>query len=397
MPETQLALSLAFVNGQIGAGSFTRYVRRIEQDIDTIALNRTAVGFSDGDHTFGWRFYPRVQDPPVAGNLQVAFQDLLIGAYGPGYKLRHERLEPGIRECVALVIMPSFIPGVDFDVIGNWFRLAHPKSKALDLKDALRLSRKVRAIQELDPGERPWPVSGRGRGPGNQRLEQVSQRLPLQRQQVDVPFENTHGGFEMLSLGVTDLAPELVGWYGAPGIDPCNDTALFLVGDNFSVHQTRVIVGGVMLDPACPAVCTSGSCVPGSGGCTPCASGSGAAGTPSAVVPDTMLAGPKPSNSSTPGAWTKVVADEPDATDEVTQAGFIKHNICQPLPRRLPRPMPSRSAPRRRRLLRIRAQATRLWRPTRLRRPARLHRPDRLHRPARPERQRLPAAGRLRR
>ena len=35
---------------------------------------------------------------------------------------------------------------------------------------------------------------------------------------VQIPYENTLGGFEMFNTGITDLAPELVGWYGAPGI-----------------------------------------------------------------------------------------------------------------------------------------------------------------------------------
>src|SRR5262249_2536039 len=47
-----------------------------------------------------------------------------------------------------------------------------------------------------------------------------------------------------------DLAPELFGWYGAPGIDPDADqTTLFLVGDHFSPLRTRVIVGNEMVTP----------------------------------------------------------------------------------------------------------------------------------------------------
>ena len=261
--EMQLALALGFTNGKIGARSFTRYTRRIEQDIETIALNRTIIGFSHGDNIFGWRFYPRVQTPPIDGNLQAVFRDLLYGGYGPNYYLRRRRLENGIRECVALVIMPSFVPYVDLAVTGNWFRLAHPKCKELDLKDVMRLSRSVQTIQSeltvsCDNGcYRPGDVSLM-----QQRLEQLAARLPLQQQLVSVPYENTHGGFELLSGGVTVLAPELNGWYGAPGIDPTHDTALFLVGDNFSVHGTRVIVGGKWLDPACQVCCSNQSSCP---------------------------------------------------------------------------------------------------------------------------------------
>ena len=47
------------------------------------------------------------------------------------------------------------------------------------------------------------------------KAEQLSQRLPFQMQTVQVPYENTLGGFAMFANGVTDLAPQLNGWYGA--------------------------------------------------------------------------------------------------------------------------------------------------------------------------------------
>ncbi len=61
---------------------------------------------------------------------------------------------------------------------------------------------------------------------------------------VQVPYENTLGGFAMFNTGVTDLAPELLGWYGAPAINLDGSTTIFLIGNHFSVHQTRVIAGG---------------------------------------------------------------------------------------------------------------------------------------------------------
>ena len=50
------------------------------------------------------------------------------------------------------------------------------------------------------------------------RVDQLDRELPLQSMRAMVPYENTLGGFEMFNTGVTDLAPELIGWYGAPGI-----------------------------------------------------------------------------------------------------------------------------------------------------------------------------------
>jgi hypothetical protein len=76
------------------------------------------------------------------------------------------------------------------------------------------------------------------------KAKQLEARLPLQSTVFQVPYENTLGGFGMFSSGVTDLAPELTGWYGSPSINPKCATTLFLVGNHFSVHHTSVIAGG---------------------------------------------------------------------------------------------------------------------------------------------------------
>ena len=97
LPRVALALSLAFTSGQMSAQSFTRYARRIELDMETIALNRTQVGFSHGNDTFGWRFYPRVQSPPTDSNATVLFRDMLLGGPCRNAELKTMRLEPGQR------------------------------------------------------------------------------------------------------------------------------------------------------------------------------------------------------------------------------------------------------------------------------------------------------------
>jgi hypothetical protein len=76
------------------------------------------------------------------------------------------------------------------------------------------------------------------------KATQLESRLPFQSTMVQIPYENTLGGFAMFNTGVTDLAPELTGWYGTEAIDPKAATTVFLVGNHFSVHQTKVIAGG---------------------------------------------------------------------------------------------------------------------------------------------------------
>ena len=243
--EMQLAMSLAFVNGQLSAQNMMRFARRIEFDFATVDLNGTAIGFSHGDETFGWRFYPRFQPPDIESNFMVTFRDLLLGGPSRNELLRQRRLEPGTRECVAVVIMPSFVPYADLSVSSDWFCLTDPKKKLLDTQDAVRLSKSVKAIQHCGPTVLDADCYRDGE---LERLlnkaRQLSDRLPLQSTEVLVPYENTLGGFAMFNTGVTDLAPELNGWYGSPSINPNQYTTLFLVGNHFSVRETRVIAGG---------------------------------------------------------------------------------------------------------------------------------------------------------
>lgn len=242
--ETQLALSMAFTSGRINARTLTRYARRLEAQYDTIALNRTQVGFAHGEDTFGWRFYPRFQTPDTEGNLTTLVRDQLIGGPSRDALLRQRRLEPGPRECVAVVLMPSFVPNVTIDSVSNWFALTNPKHKTLDHTQALRLSRTVQSMKTCGPNARDACEYRDGEFERMlRRIGQLEARLPTQTQTVPVPVLNTLGGFEMFSNGTTDLAPELYGWYGAPGVDSGKATTLFLVGDHFSPLRTRVIVG----------------------------------------------------------------------------------------------------------------------------------------------------------
>ncbi|MGL6095920.1 MAG: hypothetical protein ACRC7O_09015, partial [Fimbriiglobus sp.] len=242
--ETQLALAVAFTQGAIGAKTLTKYGRRLEAEYEAIALNRTQVGFAHGENTFGWRFYPRFQTPDTESNLKVLVRDQLIGGPNRNQLLRQRRLEPGPRECVALVIMPSFVPAVTIDSVSNWFALANPKHLALDHTQAMRLSRTVKTLQNCEHAVTDADCYRDGELRRLQkRVEQLGNRLPTQTMTVPVPVLNTLGGFEMFSNGTTDLAPELYGFYGAPGVSADKETTLFLVGDHFSALRTRVIVG----------------------------------------------------------------------------------------------------------------------------------------------------------
>ncbi|MFM8706790.1 MAG: hypothetical protein ACKOHK_01490, partial [Planctomycetia bacterium] len=145
--EMQVAMAMAFASGRSSSQVLARYARRLETDLATISLNKTAVGFTHGHDTFGWRFYPRIQPPPTRGNL-ATFTDTLCGTSPTARDLASRRLEPGMRECTALIVMPSFVPFVSFDVRTNWFSLTHPKATDQSMRQAMLLSRSVQSMHE---------------------------------------------------------------------------------------------------------------------------------------------------------------------------------------------------------------------------------------------------------
>ncbi|MCB9924540.1 MAG: hypothetical protein H6822_20345 [Planctomycetaceae bacterium] len=243
--QMQMAVVLAFAGGEIGTSAAMQAVRKLQRDRATIDLNRTAVAFGHGEDTFGWRFYPRFQTPPVEGNMTVLFRDLILG--GPtDRQLEHSsEIEPGMRECVAVVLMPSFVPYMTIDTRGNWFKLTNPGQTAMSITETVEYSRSIRAMQ--DSAMMCVQASHLYRNGEVDRLmrrvHQLDRKLPLQTLPCQVPIENTHGGFEIFSSGTRELAPELLGWYGAPGYDRSRPTTMFLAGDNFSISQSRLIVG----------------------------------------------------------------------------------------------------------------------------------------------------------
>ena len=242
--EAQIAMAVAAASGRLNAQALARFTRRNELDLATMALNQTAVGFAHGSDTFGWRFYPRVQSPPTRSGI-AAVAETLCGPSSDA-DLSQRQLEPGMRECTAIVVMPSFVPCIRLDSHSNWFRLTHPGATDPSMRRAMQLSRAVQTVR-LQQAACTQCAHLYHEGTTAQmlrRVDQLAAKLPLQTLTARVPYENTAGGFELFQAGITDLTPELIGWYGAPGIDPAGTTTLFLIGKGFSVHDTSVIAGG---------------------------------------------------------------------------------------------------------------------------------------------------------
>jgi len=317
--QLAIAAAIGVANGELNFRQANQFTRNYREQINTIGLNRTISAFSHSNDTFGWTFRPRVQTRAGQGNL-AAFGETLFGR-GADANIREALIEPGMRECSAIVLMPSFVPYCDFEIATSWHRLDNPRSKDLSNHQTLKLSRSIRYMKQcsLDCASCTHLYRDGESERLLNRVKQLERELPLQTLRAQIPYENTLGGFELFSNGVTDLAPELVGWYGAPGIEigesatpatstppamtsaatattagatmmassgssttnpmmsttpspaamamtpamgssssntmaiasssaaamPSQGTDVFLVGDNFSVHDTRIIAGGV--------------------------------------------------------------------------------------------------------------------------------------------------------
>ncbi|HEY1602262.1 MAG TPA: hypothetical protein VGG64_21850, partial [Pirellulales bacterium] len=124
--DLQLAVAVAVASGNVSPSCAGAFTRRMELDMETIALNRTQVAFSYANDTFGWRFYPRVQSPDTPGTLGAIAQTL-FGTANRDSDLKARQLEPGIRDCTAVVIMPSFVPYVDITTRADWFGVTNPR------------------------------------------------------------------------------------------------------------------------------------------------------------------------------------------------------------------------------------------------------------------------------
>ncbi len=268
--DLQVALAQSVANGTTELNQALQYARKIEQEFATIGLNRTAVGFNAGATTFGWKFYPRFQTPPPQNNPQRIGSLILNGAPSRRYDMAQRRIEPGPRECVALVVAPNFVPSLRMTTTTNWFDLTpnmHHGNEKISNADMIRLGRQItmarHAFQRLcDDGHyRPGDIERL-----QDRITQLENMLPTQTMDIQLPFEGDWYGMELFASDGARLAPKLFMWYGEPAspstvkvkreLGPDLKTvkatyedgtirSVFLIGQGFSIAETKVIVGGV--------------------------------------------------------------------------------------------------------------------------------------------------------
>jgi len=226
----------------LGAGNLSTD-RRVIEDEAAIRLNPTMVGFGAGENTFGWVFYPRLQTSREPyRNFAAAALQLLRGSL-PGGK--DQSIEPGQRECTALIVMPNFVPQMEFVTVANWFRTGDAKEArgsniemASDLAgrliEAEEAVNRVRSAGRYRPEELQIAI---------ERLNQLKSLMPTQRLVVRVPFASDHNDARIFCSRGGHLRPSLLAWHGKPP-EPGEESTIFVEGNNFSVHDTHVIAGG---------------------------------------------------------------------------------------------------------------------------------------------------------
>jgi hypothetical protein len=252
--DLQLAVAFAFATGRISFNQMTSFHRQVAQDAEAIALNRTVTSLSHGNDTFGWRFTPRYQNPPNPSNARTLAQLATWTGPHPHYQVNKSKLERGQRELTAVIVMPSFINSIRLDVRGNYFKLTHPENLSNSSGRMLEQGRVVKELLETRADTvcdadkyRPEDIKGM-----KVKLDQLQKMLPVQSYEVNVPYENTLGGFDLFVPGTTALVPILAGYDGVDQVTAVSDitdartgqTALFLYGKHFSILETKVVAGG---------------------------------------------------------------------------------------------------------------------------------------------------------
>jgi hypothetical protein len=219
--------------------------RRAADDETAIRLNPTMVGFGAGQSTFGWIFYPRLQTSRGNSGRLLTDVALLLNGRIADPTGNDQSIEPGQRECTALVEMPNFIPMIEFTTVANWFRTSEVSDgQKSDLEKGAMLGRKlVAAENELNRAK----VNGQYRPEeydiAMNRIKQLKDLMPTQRMVVRVPFNGEHNDSRIFCSQGLQLRPSLVGWHGKPPAIG-DESTIFVEGKNFSVHDTHVIAGG---------------------------------------------------------------------------------------------------------------------------------------------------------
>jgi hypothetical protein len=218
--------------------------RHAVEDETAIRLNPTMVGFGAGESTFGWVFYPRIQTRMRDGRLLTDLTLLARGEF-PDPTGKMQSIEPGQRECTALIVMPNFIPKIEFITVANWFRTSESgDGQKSELEKSSTLGRRLVAAENALNRAK---VEGQYRPEeyliALERINQLKSMMPTQRLVVRVPYTDDNNDSRIFCSQGGQLRPSLLAWHGRPP-EQGTESTILIEGKNFSVHDTHVIAGG---------------------------------------------------------------------------------------------------------------------------------------------------------
>ena len=171
------------------------------------------VGFGAGQSTFGWIFYPRLQTN--GGKTADSLTDLalLVSGRVPDPTGNDQSIEPGQRECTALVEMPNFIPKIEFITVANWFRTSEVgDGQKSDLEKASTSAASSSWPRRPSTGPRSrGTIARRSIRSRVERLNQLKSLMPTQRMVVRVPFTDNQNDARIFCSHGSQLRPALLG------------------------------------------------------------------------------------------------------------------------------------------------------------------------------------------
>ncbi len=73
---------------------------------------------------------------------------LISGGPGPNYQIRKSKLEPGVREINAVLLIPTFLPEMRMNMATNWFKLTDPEHLVHHTGKMMERGRKVQELRD---------------------------------------------------------------------------------------------------------------------------------------------------------------------------------------------------------------------------------------------------------
>ena len=187
-------------------------------------------------------------------NLAVIASQLISGGPNYDYQIKKSKLEAGMRELTAVLLIPTFLPSMRLNITTNWFRLNDPEHLVFHSAHAVERGRQVQALtQAAQHACSLQQYRADDVRVLQAKLRQLDAMLPMQSKVVQLPYENTASGFDLYSDGAAAIVPELSGYDGVDIVKEGQAADIFIYGKYINLLDTRVIIGGAFVPNQSPS------------------------------------------------------------------------------------------------------------------------------------------------